>query len=581
MRKFFYFFFLAVFLFLSSFSVAPAMAAGASLSLSPSTGTKILNDKFTVAVKINSGGVSANAAQGSINFDKSSLKVISISKGSIFNLWTEEPTFSNSAGTISFGGGIPRPGYTGSGGTICTITFQAIKIGTAQVSFVSGDILANDGKGTNILTSMGSASFTISPKVEAPKPEIPANGKPLKPVAPQEQATYNQPKITSETHPDQDKWYKEKAAKFSWILPTDAEGVSIIFDQKENTVPVSVSDGLFNAKEYTITDDGHWYLHVKVKDAKGKWGTPGHYRVNIDSAPPKDFSIEVKQEDPNDWPTLNFATTDELSGLDRYEVIIDSLTAAPIIVTVDKNSYKASSLEVGEHTAAVKAIDHAGNIALSTVNFSITSVQTPVIVNYSEEISPTDKFFISGTANPDNTINIYIQGENQAEPEMVSVKSDNGGNWFLVAAKKYANGRYTVWAEAINPNGLKSKQSAKISFLVTPPIFARIGSFVLNYFTVIASLLFIIVLIVMILIWIFEFVRKRLKKETLEIEDVLGKNIEELKVVVGNEIEALGKLTKVEFIREKEQVKSKLNEQINQTGRNILKEVKDVEKILK
>jgi hypothetical protein len=579
MRKYFYSSFLVLFLLSVFLPVLPARAAGASLYFSPSTGTHILNSKFTVSVKINSGGTSVNASQGSVSFDKSLLKVVGISKGSIFNLWTEEPNFSNSAGTISFGGGIPRPGYSGSGGTICTITFQAIKLGAAHVNFSSGDILANDGKGTNVLTSLGSASFTISPAAEAPKP-VP--GEAIKPITPpQDEAAYNKPAIVSETHPDQNKWYKEKDAKFTWKLPSDAQGVSILFDQKEYSVPASVPDGLFNSKEYAVTEDGHWYLHVKVKDAKGRWGTAGHYRVNIDSAPPKDFSIKFKQDDLNDWPSLEFSTSDELSGLDRYELIIDSLSATPIILTTDINSYKLSNLEVGEHTAAIKVFDHAENIALSTINFSITSALTPIIANYSKELSPSDKFFISGTASPDNIINVYIKENSQANPEAVSVKSDKEGNWFLVSEKEYANGQYLAWVEAINPNGLKSKQSAKVSFLVSPPVFTRIGSLVINYFTVLVSLLFIVVLIVFLLIWIFEVIRKKLKKETIEIEKVLEKNMEALKISVNEEIDALSKMTKIELTKSKAIIKGRLEARINETNGDILKEVKDVEKLLK
>ncbi|MDD4902016.1 MAG: cohesin domain-containing protein [Patescibacteria group bacterium] len=583
MRKFFFPLILVGLVAASAFLATPAWAAGASLYLSPSTGTKILNSKFTVAIKISTGGQSINAGQASLTYDKSLLKVLSVAKGSVFSLWTEEPTFSSGAGTIGFGGGVPRPGYTGNGGTICVITFQAIKLGTAAVNFTSGDVLANDGMGTNILSSLGSASFIISAKVEAPTPEKPAPGQPTPAPtpAPVETAAYNRPVITSDTHPDQTKWYKAKTADFSWKLPDGATGVSVAFDQKAGTEPGNVPDGLFNSKQYTADHDGSWYIHVKVKDNKGRWGTTGHFRVNIDSTPPKDFALSVKQDDPNDWPTLYFQTTDELSGLDKYEILIDSLSAEPIVLTADKTSYKLTDLAVGSHAIAVKALDLAGNGTLANLTFEFAAVATPVIKSYSAEIKPGDKFFISGTANPNNTINIYLQGEGQAQPEVNSVKSDNDGNWFLVASKNYANGRYTAWVEAVNPNGLKSKPSAKVSFLVTAPIFARIGSFVLNYFTVLVSLLLVIILIVALLIWIWEFVRKKLKKETLEIEDVLEKNIEELKIAVSEEIDDLVKMNRADFAKGKARVKNILYEHIDATNKRILKEIKDVEKILK
>jgi hypothetical protein len=590
MKKYFFSFLLFAVFLAGAFLASPALADGASIYLSPSTGTQILNSKFTVAIKISTGGQSINAGQGSLTYDKSLIKILSISKGSVFKLWTEEPTFSAGAGTIEFGGGVPRPGYSGNGGTIAVITFQAIKLGTAAINFTSGDVLAADGMGTNILSSMGAASFNITPKVDAPVSEISAASAPTtnKPAttptptpAPVDTAAFNRPIISSDTHPDQTKWYKEKSANFSWKLPDAATGISIAFDQSPSTDPGNVTDGLFNSKQYTADHDGSWYLHVKVKDDKGRWGTPGHFRVNIDSTPPADFTLSIKQDDPNDWPSLSFQTTDALSGLSNYEILIDSLSAAPIEITADKNSYKFSDLDVGSHTVAVKAYDKAGNETMANLTFDFTAVAMPEIKNYSAEISASGKFFISGTSNPDNSVNIYIQGSDQAQPQVTAVKSDNAGNWFEVLPKSFVNGQYTAWVEAVNPNGLKSNQSAKISFLVSAPIFARVGSFVLNYFTVIVSLIFIIVLIVAVLVWIFEFVRKRLKKETLEIEDVLAKNMEELKIAITEEMDDISKMTKTEFTKGKARAIDILHQHIDETNKRILKEVKDVEKILK
>jgi len=119
----------------------------------------------------------------------------------------------------------------------------------------------------------------------------------------------------------------------------------------------------------------------------------------------------------------------------HYEILIDSLSAQPIILTADKTTYKLSDLSVGSHTVAIKALDKAGNIALANLTFEFNAVATPAIKNYSAEISASGKFFISGTANPSNLINIYIQGENGVQPEMSTVKSDVDGNWFEVAPK--------------------------------------------------------------------------------------------------------------------------------------------------
>ncbi len=85
-----------------------------------------------------------NAVSGAISFPKN-LTVSSVSKAnSIISLWTVEPTFSNSAGTVNFEGIVLNPGFTGDNGKVMSITFTAKSSGIAAVSYTSGSVLAND-----------------------------------------------------------------------------------------------------------------------------------------------------------------------------------------------------------------------------------------------------------------------------------------------------------------------------------------------------------------------------------------------------------------------------------------------------
>ena len=103
-----------------------------------------------------------NAASGAISFPPDKLEVISLSKtGSIFTLWVQEPLFSNSSGAVNFEGIALNPGFTGIGGKLITVNFKAKAAGAAVLNFSSGSVLANDGKGTNILANLGSAQFSL------------------------------------------------------------------------------------------------------------------------------------------------------------------------------------------------------------------------------------------------------------------------------------------------------------------------------------------------------------------------------------------------------------------------------------
>ena len=550
-----------------------AQAAGASLYLAPSTGTYVIGGKFTVAVKVNSGGQVINAAEGAINYDSTLLEVAGISKnGSIFTLWTTEPAASG--GSIHFGGGIPRPGYNGSAGHICSITFKAKQAGTAQVRFSNGAVLANDGKGTNILASMGSANFTVSPSVT-----VPAETKPSAPAA-EPEPEYNKPVIASPTHPDQNVWYKNNNVEFKWDLPSSVTGVSYSFDQQPVSDPGPASDGLIGEKSYEQVKDGIWYFHLKYKDSK-RWGTIAHYRVMIDMTPPLPFDVKVKQTDIGDWPELNFEAKDETSGIEQYEVIVGSLEEKGHTVNADSHMLKVSGLEVGEHTAIVKAIDKAGNEMYAKITFTIEPIAAPVITGYPSEIKSTDNFYINGTALPDISIDIFIQ-ENNETIGTATTSSDANGNWFYLRNEPLENGRYVAWAEAVNANGIKSGPSNKITFLVTPPIFARIGTLVINYFTVFVSLLFLIILIIILILYMAGLLRRKLKKETVEVEDVLRKNLSALQTEVEEELDKLDKVrSSAAYQKGKTQARQNIKANIDQAEKRILKEIKDVEDILK
>ncbi len=164
--------FAACFLFFSCSS-----ASAATLSISSNSASVASGSTIRFSILINSGGVAINNASASISFPTDKLEVVSISKGSVFSLWAEEPTTSKSAGVITFNGGVPTPGYSGSGGTVISINARAKAVGQASLSFSSASILANDGLGTNVLSGTTGRTITITekpPAVEetpAPTPE--------------------------------------------------------------------------------------------------------------------------------------------------------------------------------------------------------------------------------------------------------------------------------------------------------------------------------------------------------------------------------------------------------------------------
>ena len=139
-------------------------SANSGLSLVPASGSYIIGNNFAVSVTVDSGGVAINAAEGDLTFDKTKFTVSSIDASqSIFSIWVKYPVFSNANGTISFSGGAPNPGFSGTG-SIFTINFRGIALGSGDASFNTGArVLLNDGVGTDTIIDTAGGTYTILP----------------------------------------------------------------------------------------------------------------------------------------------------------------------------------------------------------------------------------------------------------------------------------------------------------------------------------------------------------------------------------------------------------------------------------
>lgn len=144
-------------------------ASQASFYLSPSQGNYKVGEILPVSVFIATEGVSINAAQGTLSFPAEKLRVLNVSKkDSIFTLWVQEPVWSNSNGEISFGGGLPNPGFSGSGGKIITIYFEVYSPGEVKLNFEKQMVTANNEYGTSVISEGEEANFSASPSGSMP-----------------------------------------------------------------------------------------------------------------------------------------------------------------------------------------------------------------------------------------------------------------------------------------------------------------------------------------------------------------------------------------------------------------------------
>ncbi len=158
------------FLLFLLFTFAPSKIFAATLSLTPASGTFEVGQSVTVKVIATSSTTPYNAVSGVVAFPSTLFSIESISKtSSIVDFWVTEPIISNSTGTVKFEG-IALGGGGVTSGTVITINLRATKVGIGTASFQSGQILANDGNGTNITGDLIGGNYSVKEATAKPRP---------------------------------------------------------------------------------------------------------------------------------------------------------------------------------------------------------------------------------------------------------------------------------------------------------------------------------------------------------------------------------------------------------------------------
>ncbi len=463
--------------------VVPFCSFAATLNMSPATGVYTTGSTFSVRVVINTAGKPVNAADGVLSYNPKELSVVSVSRASsVFNLWTTEPTFSNSAGTISFSGGTPT-GYTGSGGTVISVTFRALAAGTPRVTMSSGSVLAADGQGTNVLTSMGSAAYTLSAVTQNPEPEViveyvpPAN-------------TPAAPKITSATHPEVDGWSKSKQAVLSWTLPGDVTAVRTLLDSNPSSIPTKVYDNPIRTITLDDLDDGVSYFHIQFQNEDG-WGRVARYRLGVDASSPAGLTAALAPEAnlANPKQTVVVTTSDTAGApITRYKVQINGAEPREYQVTGADKNITLENLTPGYQNIVVEAFDAAGNSATTNLSFTIQSIESPTFTDVPTVINPGIIPVILGQTSPRSQVEVTLTLAG-ANPQIFTITSDETGQFRFIPEAALMQGVYTLEAVATDEFGARSTASPQVKLLVEPSGFVKVGSWAIDMLSIIVPLI--------------------------------------------------------------------------------------------
>jgi len=290
---------LTVFTF--SFLFFPSLSKATNLYLMPQSQTVYQGDSFIVELRINTEDEEINAVEIGLTFPVDLLEVVDFSKGnSILTLWLAEPKIQK--GEIIFLGGIPG-GFNGEG-LLAKITFLGKEIGKSEISFKEiSQVLLNDGLGTPAKLSLSEGNYEIIKKPEG------------------------LPQISSETHPDQNKWYNNSTFHLRWDL---IEGIeySYLLSYDPLSEPDEIPDKpegeliWMGDMEYKGLEDGIYYFTLRQKLPDEDWSKKITYRAMIDTTIPEPFELKTGKA-PLVFEGkyfLSFAAQDKMSGIDYYEI---------------------------------------------------------------------------------------------------------------------------------------------------------------------------------------------------------------------------------------------------------------------
>jgi len=554
------------------FFLSASVAHAATLQFSPSSGSHTVGAMFSVGIDVSSPAQAMNAASGVISFPTDTLEVVSLSQaGSIISLWVREPSFSNSAGTVSFEGIVLNPGFTGANGRIITVTFRARSTGAATLSFSSSSVLANDGRGTNILSTPGTARFTLVPA--APR------------VQPEERITANMPPaptISSPTHPDPNRWYALNNARFTWNVPPGTNGVRLLASRSPDALPTVTHVPPVSEREITDLEDGVWFFSARLRNESG-WGAVSRFRFQIDTENPSRFEIqEVEKDDPTE-PKVQFmfSAADETSGIERYEVRINN--ESPQIVQGDDDAlFETPVMVPGKHRITVRALDRAGNYLMRSAEFFISPLSAPKITEYTEKLRVGEALRVRGTTlYPNAEVVLWLERENE-KAQSHTVTSDGKGNFTFVISEGIREGIYALWAEVVDGRGARSSPTEKFVITVRGPMIVEMGALAIIALSLAVTLVALIVLLVLIVLYgwrRFSQFKKGLRKEVGEAEEALHKAFVLLKEETLKQIRMLERTrNRRKLTEEEEEIVAQFKKNLSDAEAFVRKEIEDIRK---
>ncbi|MEK7614861.1 MAG: cohesin domain-containing protein [Patescibacteria group bacterium] len=336
--------FLASLILITS-SVLPfaALAAGsATLVFSQPSIDVVAGKMFDLSVNVVPNGESLDTVRAVVAFDPAILQAEAISLTGTFNRNIPGNFIDNNTGKISWGA-FTLEGPVNTTGAFAKITFVGRKTGKTTLTLTPDSHLISGGEEKGDTTKFGTTAVAVS---EA-KPAEPG----LSVIT-----------VSSSTHQEEIIWYPKSAVQIGWVGENGNSEITnyrTAFDQTSDTDPTTSVASSQTTATYKDVKDGVHYFHIKGMQKNGKVTQTVHRRINVDTTKPNPFEVTISSEQLLEGESLwlNFATTDDTSGIAQYQVALNDSAfqtqTSPVEIT---------DLKKGTYFARVAAVDYAGNV---------------------------------------------------------------------------------------------------------------------------------------------------------------------------------------------------------------------------
>ncbi len=253
------------------------------------------------------------------------------------------------------------------------------------------------------------------------------------------------PKIISNTHPDESKWYNSPVIKLSWAVPQDLSKIKSFYYifSKEKLLKIPHETAVNTDKreiEFKVEEEGTYYFHLVGEDNAGNIGEePAIFRINVDlkATPPDIMSSTHQNPDKyyaNTRPIFIVEHVDDLSGIDGFyyavdknqESIPDKKTGK---WTKDSTITITESLEDGQWYFHIVTKDIAGNIGT-----------TASCCSFKIETKPPEVHIIEPKK---------FQASESFEVEWWGEDKESGVNCFTLDYKEGDKGKWKPWVNEV------------------------------------------------------------------------------------------------------------------------------------